>query len=82
MVRELYGDRTFTPREEEIAKRVAAGFRNQQIADQLEIKLGTVKNALRNIYDKAGVWSRLELALWYRAHREQCNDSKESGGLS
>jgi hypothetical protein len=28
-----------------------------------------VKNYLRIIFDKLGVWNRLELALWYEARR-------------
>lgn len=30
-----------------------------------------VKNYLRVIYDKLGVWNRVELALWYEARRLQ-----------
>jgi DNA-binding CsgD family transcriptional regulator len=28
-----------------------------------------VKNDLRLIYDKLGLWNRVELALWYEARR-------------
>jgi DNA-binding CsgD family transcriptional regulator len=34
-----------------------------------------IKNYLRSIYDKLGLWNRLELALWYEAHRHQELDS-------
>ena len=32
-----------------------------------------VKNHLKVIYDKLGIWNRVELALWYevRRHREE-----------
>ncbi len=31
----------------------------------------TVKNYLRIIYDKLGVWNRVELALWYESRRSE-----------
>jgi DNA-binding NarL/FixJ family response regulator len=30
-----------------------------------------VKNYLRVIYDKLGLWNRVELALWYEARRHE-----------
>jgi DNA-binding NarL/FixJ family response regulator len=30
-----------------------------------------VKNYLRAIYDKLGLWNRVELALWYESRRQQ-----------
>jgi DNA-binding CsgD family transcriptional regulator len=30
-----------------------------------------VKNHLRHIYDKLGLWNRVELALWYEARRHE-----------
>jgi DNA-binding CsgD family transcriptional regulator len=30
-----------------------------------------VKNYLRLIYDKLGLWNRVELALWYEARRNE-----------
>jgi DNA-binding CsgD family transcriptional regulator len=30
-----------------------------------------VKNYLRTIYDKLGLWNRVELALWYEARRHE-----------
>jgi DNA-binding NarL/FixJ family response regulator len=32
---------------------------------------GTIKNYLRAIYDKLGLWNRVELALWYEAGAEK-----------
>jgi DNA-binding NarL/FixJ family response regulator len=29
-----------------------------------------VKNYLRVIYDKLGLWNRVELALWYESRRQ------------
>ena len=49
-----------TPREIEVLRLVAAGLRNQQIADQLFISLSTVKRHIANAYSKLGVRHRTE----------------------
>ena len=52
-----------TARELELAKLVAAGFSNQQIADRFMLALQTVKNHLRSVYKKLHVTNRVELSL-------------------
>jgi LuxR family transcriptional regulator, maltose regulon positive regulatory protein len=49
-----------TPREVEIMRLVAAGLRNQEIADQLVISLSTVKRHIANAYGKLGASHRTE----------------------
>ena len=49
-----------TPRETEVLQLVAAGLRNKEIAQQLEIKLPTVKNHVHKILDKLQVRHRRE----------------------
>jgi two-component system nitrate/nitrite response regulator NarL len=65
------GPKTFglTPRELEIVATVVAGSSNREIARQLSISEDTVKNHLTNVFDKLGVSSRLELALFAVDHR-------------
>ena len=58
-----------TPREREIVATIVAGYSNREIARQLSISEDTVKNHLTNIFDKLGVSSRLELALFAVNHR-------------
>jgi two-component system nitrate/nitrite response regulator NarL len=53
-----------TPRELEIIAAVVAGFANKEIAQHFKISEDTVKHHLSNIFDKVGVSSRLELALF------------------
>ena len=53
-----------TTRGREIVRLVAQGLRNKQIARQLAIAEGTVKIHLHNVYQKAGVDSRVALTLW------------------
>ena len=49
-----------TAREVEILRLIAAGMRNQEIADQLFISLSTVKRHIANGYGKLGVSHRTE----------------------
>ena len=53
-----------TPRETEIISGVVAGFTNKDIAEHFKISEDTVKHHLSNIFDKLGVSTRLELALF------------------
>jgi DNA-binding NarL/FixJ family response regulator len=53
-----------TPRELEIVSAIVAGYANREIADYFKISEDTVKHHLSNIFDKLGVSTRLELALF------------------
>ena len=53
-----------TPREIEIVSVVAAGLSNKEIAQTFKIADDTVKHHMSNIFDKTGVSTRLELALF------------------
>jgi len=57
-----------TPREMNVAALVWQGMTNRNIADALGTTEQVVKNYLRTIFDKLGVWSRLELALYVASH--------------
>lgn len=51
-----------TPREIEVAKLVAAGLKNREIAEQMGITAGTVKVHLMHVFEKTGLRDRTELA--------------------
>lgn len=68
---DLYGKRDLHDRERRIVKYVAEGLTNQQIAMLIGSTEHVVKNYLGVIYDKTGVWSRLELALWSLEHKTE-----------
>ena len=53
-----------TPRELAIVSAVVAGYANKEIAEHFKISEDTVKHHLSNIFDKTGVSTRLELALF------------------
>ena len=58
-------------REHLIIRRVAEGCKNSEIAQDLGTTEHVVKNYLRLIYDKLGLWNRVELALWYVARQHE-----------
>jgi DNA-binding NarL/FixJ family response regulator len=68
--RERYGPRTPSERENRVIELVAQGLKNRDVADAIGTTEHVVKNYLRVIYDKLGLWNRVELALWYESRRE------------
>jgi two-component system nitrate/nitrite response regulator NarL len=58
-----------TPREMEVVGCIVEGCSNRDIAKQFTLSEETVKRHLSNIFDKTGVSTRLELAMFAIAHR-------------
>ncbi|NIT57547.1 MAG: hypothetical protein GWN00_15355 [Aliifodinibius sp.] len=58
-----------TPREEEVLGLVADGCTNKEIAEELVIECGTVKNHVHNILKKLEVNSRYEAASIFQAQK-------------
>ncbi len=57
-----------TAKELQVAVLVWEGLTNREIANLIGTTEQVVKNYLRNTFDKLGVWSRLELALYVANH--------------
>jgi len=55
-------------KEIQVATLVWQGLRNKDIAAVLSTSEQVVKNYLRTTFDKLGVWTRLELALYVASH--------------
>ncbi len=68
---ERYGPRTPSERENRVIELVAQGLKNRDVADAIGTTEHVVKNYLRVIYDKLGLWNRVELALWYESRRHE-----------
>jgi DNA-binding NarL/FixJ family response regulator len=64
--RKTYG---LTPRELEVVGSIVEGCSNRDVAKQFGLSEETVKRHLSNIFDKTGVSTRLELALFAIAHQ-------------
>jgi DNA-binding NarL/FixJ family response regulator len=70
---DCYGKRTLNERELRIIELVAMGLKNSEVAEALGTSQRVIKKFLRAIYDKLGVWNRVELALWYE-HRKHVGE--------
>ncbi len=57
-----------TRKESQVATLVWTGLTNKEIAVTIHTSEQVVKNYLRSIFDKIGVWSRLELAMYVAQH--------------
>ena len=53
-----------TPREVQVATMVWEGLTNREIATSIGTTEQVIKNYLRTTFDKLGVWTRLELAMY------------------
>ena len=53
-----------TPRERDVVRLLAGGLSNSEIALELGVSYATVRNHLTSVYDKAGLRSRIEVAVW------------------
>jgi two-component system response regulator DevR len=73
--RERYGSRDLTKTEQRVIELVAQGLKNNEVSEAIGMSEHVVKNYLRSIYDKLGLWNRVEIALWYesRKQREEMN---------
>jgi DNA-binding NarL/FixJ family response regulator len=63
-------------RQRQVIELVAQGLKNSEVASALGTTECVVKNYLRTIYDKLGLWNRVELALWYEARRHESKGSQ------
>lgn len=57
-----------TAKEIQIAILVWEGLTNREIGRIVGTSEQVIKNHVRNIFDKLGVWSRLELAMYVAGH--------------
>jgi DNA-binding NarL/FixJ family response regulator len=57
-----------TGKKTQVATLVWQGLTNREIAANIGTTEQVVKNYLRSTFDKLGVWSRLELALYVASH--------------
>jgi len=57
-----------TVKEIEIARLVWEGMTNREISRIVGTTEQVIKNHLRSTFDKLGVWSRLELAMYVASH--------------
>jgi LuxR family transcriptional regulator, positive regulator of biofilm formation len=73
------GIKALSCRERIILQEVASGASNQEIADNLQISIHTVKTHLYKIYRKINVPNRLQATLWANACMKEFSDSSHPG---
>ena len=59
---------SLTRKEIRVASMVWQGLTNREIGKLLGTTEQVIKNHLRSTFDKLGVWSRLELAMYVASH--------------
>lgn len=60
-----------TPKELTVITLVAEGMTNKTVGKTLGTTEHVIKNYLRIVYDKIGLYNRVELALWYETHKDK-----------
>lgn len=78
---DLVGRRTrdrLTSKELAIVGLIVQGYKNKDIAEELDNSEQVIKNYLRSIFDKTGVSDRLELALFVISHQILADAAAES----
>ena len=70
-----------TAKEIQVADLVWQGLTNREIGKIMGTTEQVIKNHLRSTFDKLGVWSRLELAMYVASHggKTWSEDSDRSG---
>jgi len=68
---QLVEDLEFTNRETDIAMLLVEGLTSREIADQLFLSQGTVKNYMSNIYSKIGTNDRSKAILFFKDYFKQ-----------
>ena len=57
-------DSVLTPREREVLRKLTEGLANDQIAEQLEVDVETIKHHVKHILAKLGLVDRTQAAIW------------------
>lgn len=73
------GAHLLTRREEDVVRLVEEGMTNRQIAEELQLSEHTIRNNIFRIFDKLGVSTRVELAL-YASHSTRRGPARASSG--
>ena len=70
-----------SPRELEVAKLVCHGLSNKEIAEALDIRQGTVKTHIKNIYRRIHVKNKVALLLRFMADISQLLGDSAAGAV-
>jgi DNA-binding NarL/FixJ family response regulator len=73
---------SLNPRESQISILVWEGLTNREIGKIIGTSEQVIKNHLRSAFDKLGVWTRLELAMYVASHSVTAARSDFTRGIS
>lgn len=62
---ELKGTFRLSDRQLQVAQLAASGLSNREIASDMQLTEQIVKNTLHSVFDKLGIWNRVELANYF-----------------
>ena len=68
-----------SPREDQVARLVANGRSNRQIAERLFISEQTVKNHIQSIFRKLAISNRVELTIRVRSKQQRRSETIREG---
>jgi DNA-binding NarL/FixJ family response regulator len=74
-IQNAHGIDLLSKREGDVVRLVAQGLTNREVSNELRLSEHTVRNYLFRVFDKLGVSTRVELALYYI--QEAQNDTEE-----
>ena len=74
MFRGKYRDTVPTSASSELSSSSPKDSKIKKLPTEIGTTEHVIKNYLRTIYDKLGLWNRVELALWYEARRHEGTD--------
>jgi len=77
-----YSKRTLSHKEWKIARLISKGLNNDDIAPKVGTTTDVVKNYMRVLYDKTGLSTRLEVALWFVGITEERGMNREAYNAS
>ena len=76
VVKSTGGMRLLTPREAEVVQLLSEGMSTREISQKVGVTEHTIRNYLSNVFDKLGVSSRVELALYAVTHEDMASSRR------
>ncbi len=62
--------KSLTPRERQVVKGICGGMSYKEIAYSMMIQKGTIKSHMTSIFNKVGVRTKTQIAIWYIRENE------------
>jgi DNA-binding CsgD family transcriptional regulator len=81
--RKLAKAQALSKRETQVARLVASGLSNREVAQGLSLSHHTIKNYLLRVFEKLGISTRVELVLYMLSqHKRPESEQKQVTGMA